>query len=60
MKMKRGLEHEEMLRELNLFSLQKRRLRQDFIAVFDYVMGDFKGDRARLFLEAHSERTRDI
>lgn len=61
--MRRGVEqiiYEEMLRDLNLFSFQKRRLKQDFIAVFNYIMGDFKGDRARLFLEAHSERTSEI
>lgn len=60
-KMKRGLEqmtYEKIQRELNLVGLLKRRLRHDF-AVFNYIMEDFKGERTRLFLEAHSERTRD-
>ena len=57
----RGMEHlsyENRLRELGLFSLEKRRLWADIIAPFQYLRGAYKKDGDRLFSRVCSHRTR--
>ncbi|PKU49273.1 hypothetical protein llap_458 [Limosa lapponica baueri] len=61
MKMIRGLEHlsyEDRLRELGLFSLEKRRLWRDPIAAFRYLKEGYRKDGDRLFSRACFDRTR--
>ena len=57
----RGLEHlsyEDRLRELGLFSLQKRRLQGDLLAAFQYLKGAYKKAGEGLFTRACSDRMR--
>ena len=57
----RGLEHlsyKDRLRELCLFSLQKRRLRGDFIAAFQYLKKAYKQEGSQLFERVDNSRTR--
>jgi len=54
-KMIQGLEHlsyEDRLRELGLFSLEKRRLQGDLVAAFQYLKGAYKKDGENLFSRA--------
>jgi len=57
----RGMEHlsyEERLREMELFSLQKRRFWGHLIAAFQYLKGAYKKPGEGLFTRAHSDRPR--
>jgi len=56
-----GLEHlsyEEGLKELGLFSLEKRRLQGDLVAAFQYLKGAYRKDGENIFNRACCDRTR--
>ncbi|PKU47750.1 hypothetical protein llap_1950 [Limosa lapponica baueri] len=61
MKMIGGMEHlfyEDRLRELGLFSLEKRRLRGDLMATFQYLKVAYRKAGEGLLTRACSDRTR--
>ncbi|KFR02778.1 hypothetical protein Y956_06365 [Nipponia nippon] len=60
-KMIRGLErfcYEDRLRELGLFSLEKRRLWGDLIVAFQYLKGAYIKEGERLFIRADCHKTK--
>ena len=57
----RGLEHllyEDRLRQLGLFSLEKRRPRGDLMAAFQYLKGTYKKEGIQLYEWVDNGRTR--
>jgi len=59
--MTQGLEHlsyEERLRQLSLFSLEKRRLWGNLVAAFQYIKGAYRKEGENIFSKACCDRTR--
>lgn len=53
-----SLSSEEKVRELKLFSLEKRRLGEDLIKVYKYLKGECNEDSQALFSGAWSQSKR--
>jgi len=54
-----GYSSEERLRELSLFSLEKRRLQCNLIAAFQYLKGTYKQEVVHQFTRLDSDRTKE-
>jgi len=52
------LPYKDRLRELGLFSLEKRRLQGDLLAASQYLKGDYKQEANQLFTRVDSDRAR--
>ena len=53
-----GLSYEDRLRELKLFSLEKRTLQDALIVAFQHLKGSYKKEADRLFHRVYGDRTR--
>ena len=51
------LSYEDRLKDLGLFSLEKRKLHGDLIAAFQYLNGGYKKEEDRLFSRVFGNRT---
>jgi len=49
------LSYEDRLRDLGLFSLEKRQLRGDLIAAFQYLKGSYRKEGDRLFSRVYGD-----